>query len=143
MTALSGVKNRTQKLGGIVTENSYKMAAVKIWAGAIVMMPSTGYVTNAAASASNLGVCGIAMETVDNSAGNAGDKSIKVQSGRFEIPVTSMAVTSLGKHVYASDNDTTSITQGTNEPLVGTIEEYVSSSKAIVQVGPLSLIAAG
>lgn len=144
MTALTAQKDRISILGGIEQETSVPVAAsTKIYQGALVMLLSTGYGTNAAASASNKGCVGVAMETVDNSSGSAGDKSIKVKSGRFLISGTGFSAASVASHIYASDNDTVSTTQGTNEPLVGTVERYVSSTSVYAQIGPSSLIAAG
>ncbi len=143
MTALTKAKDRPQKVSGIDQTTSVPMYTQKIWAGALVMVDSSGYGRNALAGASNKGVAGVAIETVDNSGGSSGDKSIKVRSGRFLMTGTGFTQASVGSHIYASDNDTVSTTQGTNEPLVGTVEAYVSSTTVWAQIGPTALIAAG
>lgn len=57
---------------------SYKMAATKIYKGALVGVNSSGYATPMTHSTANLKLVGVANETVDNSAGAAGAKSINV-----------------------------------------------------------------
>jgi len=109
----------------------YKMAAVKIFEGALVSVNAAGYLTNATDTASDI-FAGVADETVDNSAGNAGDKEMKVRIGGVvnvdsEFSAAQTNVTDL---VYAYDNHTVSnAATMTNDVLVGRIVEVVSASK--------------
>ncbi|HXG29325.1 MAG TPA: hypothetical protein VNJ47_10825 [Nevskiales bacterium] len=92
---------------------SVPMSASKILAGGIVCANATGYATKGA-TATTLTYLGRAEETVDNSAGNPGDKSIRVRRGRAfkwknsgSDPVTQA---SLGKVCYIVDDETVSAT---------------------------------
>lgn len=123
---------QTRNLGA---PHKLKMAAEKIWAGALVMMNAAGYLANAAANASNAGCWGIAQETVDNSGGAAGDKEITIQECEVLLDATSIAVGDNGSPVYASDNHTIDETQGANEPRAGILVEFVSSTSGWVKVG--------
>jgi hypothetical protein len=58
---------------------AYPIAAVKIPKGALVNINAAGYATNAT-DASGETFAGVAYETVDNSAGSAGDLSIRVET---------------------------------------------------------------
>jgi len=75
---------------------------------------------------------GFAEATVDNSAGAAAAKSVRViTNGLIQLPVTSVAITDIGKAVYASDDDTFSLTQSTSTP-IGRVHRYVSAGVAVV-----------
>lgn len=93
---------------------SYKMAAVKIYKGAMVGfadettvgVPDTGFVTNLATGSTNAMIfVGVAEETVDNSGGSAGAKAIKVRrEGRFVFSKASAGQADVGREFYASTN---------------------------------------
>lgn len=75
---------------------------------------------------------GIAERKVDNTAGSAGDKNIRVRNeGLVELAVGSVAITDVGAAVYASDDDTFVLTQSTNTR-IGYVHRFVSSGVAIV-----------
>ena len=112
-----------------------QMAATKIYQGLLVMINSAGFATEALAAVANQGCVGVAMETVDNSAGSAGDLEITIQEGEFEVAATSIAQTSVGLKCYASNGNTVDETQGTNEPVAGILTEVVSATKGWVKVG--------
>ena len=76
MTATATARESKRKDGEVI---SYPMAAVKIPKGALVNINANGYATNAT-DASGETFAGVAYETVDNSAGNAGDLAIRVQT---------------------------------------------------------------
>ena len=106
---------------------AYKLAAVKVWKGAMVGVDATGYLRPMNPATASLKFVGIANETVDNAAGNAGDKSLNVtKTGSFVLKAASgytSAITELGKEVYAaSDWETSSSSTGlTNACKIGTI----------------------
>lgn len=128
MTALSAKKDVKSQPGRVL---SYKMAAVKILEGALVSVNSSGYATNATDAANDVFV-GVADQTVDNSAGSAGDKEIQVRIGETVEVVAnfSAAQTNVTDQVYALDNQTVDLAANlTNDVLVGRIVEVVSSSK--------------
>ena len=101
-----------------------------IYEGAIVGI-SSGYARPLQAGDTYLG---IATETVDNSSGSAGDKNVRVATTvPFKMAVTGVSdVTSITLPVYASDDDTLTLTESTNS-LVGIVLDYVSGSTCIIQ----------
>lgn len=74
---------------------------------------------------------GFAQVDVDNSSGSAGDKSVRVnRKGAIQLAVTSVAITDVGRPVYASDDNTFALAGiGTK---VGYVKRFVSSGVAIV-----------
>ncbi|MEV7572627.1 hypothetical protein AB0P28_05930 [Pseudarthrobacter sp. NPDC089323] len=64
---------------------SMPVAAVKVFKGSLLANNTSGYATEAADTA-NFTLAGIAYDQVDNSAGAAGDKSVRVErKGVFEL----------------------------------------------------------
>ena len=120
--------------GGTSDARDYKLAAVKCYAGGIAMLDSAGYATPAAASVSNNGCVGVFNETVDNSAGAAGDLSAEVVSGTFLFVGTTVLQASAGDVLYAEDDQTVDETQGSNEPRAGFCAG-ISGSNAWVKMG--------
>jgi hypothetical protein len=128
MTALSAKKDVKHQPANIL---SYKMAAVSILEGALVSINSAGYATNATDAASEIFV-GVAEESVDNSAGSAGDEEIKVRIGGVVevVAATSLAQTNVSDQVYVADNQTVDLAANlTNDVLVGRIVEVVTATK--------------
>lgn len=75
---------------------------------------------------------GFAETTVDNSAGAAGAKRIRLRvRGQVVLPVTSVANTDIGKAVYASDDNAFVLTRGSNS-YIGRVARFVSSGVAVV-----------
>jgi hypothetical protein len=113
---------------------SYKLSNVKVYRGALVGVNSSGYLIPMAHGTGSLKFMGIANETVDNSAGNAGDKSVNVtKSGSFVLKAVSgytPAIADLGKEVYVnSDWEVQIATAGlTNQYKAGTITAIESTS---------------
>jgi hypothetical protein len=77
---------------------------------------------------------GHAFEKVDNSAGSAGDKDVKLLTGiyRLQVTLTSVAITDIGKDVYASDDGTLTLTAGSNSR-VGRVHRYVTTNTCVVE----------
>jgi hypothetical protein len=62
-----------------------------------------------------------------------GEVNVNIQrAGFIQLAVTSVAVTDIGKPVYASDGNTFTLTQSTNSR-VGTVARFVSTGVAIVR----------
>jgi len=107
--------------GTKVRENqtfSRKVAAtVKIYQGALVCLSATGYATPGAV-ATTLVADGMALETVDNSAGAAGDKTVDVRKGTFQFKNSAAAdaitIAEIGDDCYVVDDQTVAKTNGTN-----------------------------
>ena len=76
---------------------------------------------------------GFAEANVDNSAGATGAKTVRVKSrGRVQLPITSIDSTDLGKSVFASDDDTFTLTQSTNSH-IGKAVRFVATGTVIVE----------
>src|SRR4051794_31606201 len=112
MAALTADRNTPRAEGDI---KSLLMSASKIFAGAMVMRNATGYATKGAVATTLIGV-GRAEEQVDNSAGSAGDRSIKVRPGvhRYANSASGDLITiaDIGKPAYAVDDQTVAKTNG-------------------------------
>ena len=93
-----------------------KMAAVKVFAGALVMRNASGYLTKGATATTLIGV-GRAEEQVDNSGGSAGDKLLRVRRGNFRYgnsaSTDAITIAEIGKPCYAVDDETVAKTDGT------------------------------
>lgn len=106
---------------------SYKLAVTKIYKGALVGVNASGYLVPMDHAVASLKFVGVANETVDNTGGAAGDKSVNVtKSGSFVMKAASgftPAIADLGKELYAStDWEVQVSTTGlTNQYKVGTI----------------------
>lgn len=134
MTALSAAKKSVDRQDGDVV--SFKQAAVKIWEGALVSVNAAGYVTNATDTTAEV-VVGVADQTVDNSAGAAGDLSIKVRrTGVYNFVFGGTAtIADVNTLVYAVDNQTVDLVGvTTNDILVGRIVEVVTATKVRVDI---------
>lgn len=98
---------------------SYKMGAVKIYKGTLVSLRSDGYAYPSRSGTSTDVFIGVADETVDNSAGSAGDKEILVRkTGTFVFAKGTAVIADVGIACYASADDTVTLTS-TNNQLVG------------------------
>jgi hypothetical protein len=114
MTALTADRN-TPRIEGENKQGA--MAAVKIFAGALVMRDALGFLTKGQ-TAVGLRGAGMALEQVDNSGGSAGDLDIKYRSGTFRFANSAssdaIAATEIGKLCYAVDDQTVAKTNGAN-----------------------------
>lgn len=121
---------------------SYKLAAVKIYKGAFVGVNSSGYATPMTHATASLKFVGVANETVDNSGGAAGDKSVNVTKvGSFVFKAASgytPAQSDVGSVVnVTTDFEVKTGTSGlTNTYPVGTISsiEATSTSESGVRI---------
>lgn len=76
---------------------------------------------------------GFAAEKTDNTGGSAG--ALRVRCRRFgdvQLAVSGLAITDVGKDVFASDDDTFVLTQSTNTR-IGYVKRFVSSGVGIVR----------
>ena len=132
MTALTDNKEVIEK--GRALLRYPVVASDIIYKGAIVKINAAGYLAPMAAEAGAF-MAGMAYEKADNSAGSAGDIECKVQrEGVFEMVSSGLAQADVGSIVYASDDQTVSTTQGTNEIAVGKIVEVISATKCLVDI---------
>lgn len=103
MPALTQAYENFEKPGLVV---SYKITNAKIFKGALVGVNANGHLCAMSHAAAGLKFVGVANETVDNSAGAAGEKSLNVtKCGSFVFKAASgytPAQADLGKEVYAN-----------------------------------------
>lgn len=75
---------------------------------------------------------GFAESKVDNTDGSAGDLNVRVKSrGKVKLAISSLAITDVGKDVYASDDDTFTLTQGSNTR-IGYVYRWISTGYGII-----------
>jgi len=76
---------------------------------------------------------GFAKERCDNSAGAASARNVKVvERGKIELDVTGVAsADDVGETVYASDDDTFTLTAGSNSA-IGKVARWVSGTRCVV-----------
>lgn len=115
MTALAADRNTPHKDGELIPVPA--AAAKRIFAGALVVATATGFAAPGS-TATTLTYLGRAEESVDNSAGADGDKTVLVRRKKaFQFanlaadPVTQA---SLGKVAYIVDDQTVAATNGGN-----------------------------
>jgi hypothetical protein len=140
MTALTKDKPREYELGHV---NEFGVAATTtIYEGAAVGDNGSGYARPLVAGDKFLGFCERPVSNlapVNNipgpPSGGAGDKNVRVNnSGLIQLPVTGVIATSVGAPVYASDEDTFTLTGAGNSP-IGKVYRVIASDIAIVAFG--------
>ena len=124
MTTLATAKPRDHLLGEL--QDLPMIAADIIYEGAAVGENGAGYFRPLVALDP---FAGFAERTVDNSAGAAGAVNVRVKPrGRVILPVVGVtAVTDEGATVYASDDDTFTLTS-TGNSAIGKITRYISGT---------------
>lgn len=127
MTTLAVDKPRAYVEGNIA---DYAVAAsTKIYEGAAVGVPANGYARPLQAGDKFVG---FAEYRADNSAGVAGAVYVRVRrKGLIELPISALAITDLSKPVYASDDDTFTLTQSTNTH-IGRVLKWVSTGFGLI-----------
>ena len=112
-------------------QSEYPQAAAVVYEGAMLGDNGSGYARCLVAGDPFVGH---SMEYYDNSAGSAGDNNIQRLCGRYRlhVPITGVAITDVGKAVYASADDTLTLTAGANSR-VGVVVRYVRTNIASVE----------
>ncbi|WP_447983789.1 cytoplasmic protein [Nitrospira sp. Nam74] len=131
MATLAGDKVRKYEASNSETFNDLPVVASDIiYEGAAVSLRSSGYVGPLAAAEKFVG---FAVRQVDNSAGAAGDAKCRLRrSGAVQIPVVGVdGVDDVSKQVYASDDDTFTLTATSNSK-IGRIIRWVTGTTCIV-----------
>lgn len=134
MTALASEKERIPMVPETRDAVYLVAASTKIWAGALVVLNTSGYAENATAAASKTAV-GVCRETVDNTGAN-GAKEVKVSKGIFKFANKAgdlLALANTEGTAYIEDNDTVRATSGSTSA-AGKIER-VDSDGVFVRVG--------
>lgn len=76
---------------------------------------------------------GFALRQCDNAAGTDGAKNIRVVArGTIILNITGLTIDDVGKPVYASDDDTFTMTAGSNTQ-IGAVRRYIANGKAAVE----------
>lgn len=128
MTTLAVDKARDFELGDV--REYGVIAADIIYEGAAVGDNASGYARPLVAGDS---FRGFAESKVDNSAGAAGALNVRVkQKGIVKLPIGSLAITDVGKAVYASDDDTFTLTATSNSH-IGRVISFVSTGVGMVE----------
>jgi predicted RecA/RadA family phage recombinase len=104
------------------------LASQTIYEGSAVGL-SSGYARALAAGDIFLGFA--AGKVVEATAANGGAVVQVFRAGIVDVTITSVAVTDVGKAVYASDDGTFTLTQGSNT-YIGRVEKYVTTNTASV-----------
>ena len=133
MTATTIARDSKRKDGQLI---SYKMGAVKIPKGALVNINSDGYATNAT-DAANQTFAGIAYETVDNSGGAVGAKSIRVETTGTFVFVDgggNGAQTDVGVEFKIVDNQSVTDAATTNNLKAGICVESISTTAVRIRI---------
>ncbi len=114
--------------------------AAHIYKGAFVVIEeASGYakpfVAGATAGTVNFFV-GLAYEEADNSAGVNGDVSVRVLTqGDYGLSITGGTIADLGKKVYASADDTLSLSAAAgNNVFVGRVQDWISGTEFVIRL---------
>ncbi len=132
MTTLAADKVRPYYFSGNPIREEYPVIANDaIYRGAAVGENGSGYSRPLVAGDP---FQGFAVARADNTGGSAGDIRVTVeQKGFIELPISALAVTANDRPaVYASDDDTFTLTVGTNS-LIGYVSRWVSTGIAVVE----------
>ena len=112
MTAQTADRNFIRQEGEVFKQ---ALAAVKVFAGALLMRNATGYLTKGQTALGLIGA-GVAIEQVDNSGGSAGDKSVSFRKDVFRFVNSASAdaitIADIGKVCFAVDDQTVAKTNG-------------------------------
>lgn len=131
MPALTSTYETFEKPGLVA---QYKLTNAKLFKGALVGALTTGYAGSMNYATAGLKFLGVTVETVDNAAGAAGDRSILIaKAGSFVFKCAAgftPVIADIGKEVYANtDGEIQISTVGlTNQYKVGTITAIETTS---------------
>lgn len=136
MTVLAADRNTPTREGDLF--NFPVATNVKLYGGGLMMMNATGYVTKGAAATGQICV-GRAEETVDNTGGADGAKTVNVRSGVFKFANSAaadlIAIAEIGDNCYIVDDATVAKTDGTGTRSVAGKIVGVESDGVWVRMG--------
>lgn len=122
MTVLSEDRPIESREGQDFVYDVYR--AMKIYRGAIVCLNATGYAAKGAAT-NTYKTVGVSLEQVDNTNGNDGDLTVKVQEGVFKFVNLStdlITIAEIGQACYVVDDQTVAKTSdGAARPIAGKV----------------------
>ena len=110
-------------------------ANIKIYAGSLVCVNTTGYAVPAADTA-GLKFAGVALEQADNTGGANGAKTVRLRrSGVFEFDAASITQAMVGNAMYIVDDHTMDDATGpTNDIRIGILVKYVADTIGWVDI---------
>lgn len=134
-TVLSADANRQSRGGPGINLRYPVVASDIIYKGALVSINAAGYAIPASDTAATFCV-GVADEKVDNSSGSAGDKWVRVLSGRaFRITASSITQAMVGESMCVVDDNTVDdAADTTNDVIVGRLVEFISTTEGWVYI---------
>lgn len=132
MANLTNVRDDQRQEGVLIDVD---LDAVKVFKGSNVNFGANGYGKKSSDTASE-SFAGVAMETVDNSDGSAGDKYVRVWAeGVFSMNCSGASRAWEGKDVYAVDDNLVALAATTtNDVRVGKVVKYVSATEVRVKI---------
>jgi hypothetical protein len=136
MAALTKDRITQKKNTGL---QGYPMAAVKIFANSLVCKNAAGFAAPAADAAS-FKLLGVAVETIDNTAGAAGDMRIRVEAPiRARFAATSITQAMVGNPMFIVDDQTFDDAVGTNSIKAGILDEFISTTEGWLWIDPAAM----
>lgn len=129
--------NATAALGSRIAEGDVMKVLIEagetLYAGTMVCADADGYAINAADTA-NFKFLGVVKETVTNSGADGAEEAEVYTEGVFKFTSSGLTQADHGKFVYATDNQTVSLTAATNVGAVGWIWEVLSATSCLVKL---------
>lgn len=126
MTTLADDKSRSYELG---PEGDYPVVAADVIYEGAAVGESAGYARPLVGGDRFLG---FALAKADNAAGAAGAIYVHVRrAGRVQLAISGLVITDLGLPVYASDDDTYSLSP-VGGSYIGRVARYVASGVGVV-----------
>ena len=104
-------------------------ASLKTLIGTFAALNSSGNLVEAT-DASAIRVVGLFLQEVDNSAGNAGDLSCRVEKGLYLVKnsaTNALTSANIGRVCWIEDNNTVSSSSGSNGAVAGIVEEVTTA----------------
>lgn len=132
MPALTGAYDPQDKPGALVR---YRVGAnAVVYRGALVSVRSDGFAYPSRSGTASDVFVGVAFETVDNTGGAAGARSVRVcKNGTYVYNGSGFTQASVGQAMYVAD-DNTLTTTATNNQLVGYVVEVLSATQARIRI---------
>jgi len=113
-----------------------KAAVVQLFGGTLGYYNATGFIDDNTGNGLNK-FAGVVRCEVDNSLGSAGDLDVSLwNKGIFEFDGTGFTQADEGEVVYGLDNFTVSLDPGTSGVAIGTVKEFVSSTRIAIEIMP-------
>lgn len=111
------------------------LGAVKVFKGSNLNYNASGFAVKSSDTASEA-FAGVAMETVDNSAGTAGDKYVRVwKEGVFSMTASGATQAWVGQNVCAVDDNVVALAATTtNDVIVGRVVGFISATEVRVKI---------